>query len=124
VLLEDRSAGSTEEAGSIGGAIAREGARVFLAGRTQATLDVIFNESRSAGGKAETAPVDALDEESVDRHADTVAAEGGIDISLNLIAHPYTHGVPFHEMEPNDFLAPVEVACGRPSSPLARRPAG
>jgi 3-oxoacyl-[acyl-carrier protein] reductase len=113
VLLEDRSAVIYGGGGSIGGAIARVRARgraLFLAGRTQATLDVIFNEIRSAGGKAETAPVDALDEESVDRHADTVAAEGGIDISLNLIAHPYTHGVPFHEMEPNDFLAPVEVA--------------
>jgi 3-oxoacyl-[acyl-carrier protein] reductase len=70
--------------------------RVFLAGRTQATRDAVANEIRSAGGEAETATVDALDEESVDRHADTVAAEGGIDISFNLIAHPYTHGVPFH----------------------------
>jgi 3-oxoacyl-[acyl-carrier protein] reductase len=114
VLLEDKNAVIYGGGGSIGGAIARvfarEGAQVFLAGRTQATLDAVADEIRSAGGKVETATVDALDEEAVDRHASAVAAEGGIDISFNLIAHPYTHGVPFHEMDAEDFLAPVEVA--------------
>ena len=101
--------------GSIGGAVARafgrEGARVFLAGRTRAKLEEVAEAIRAAGGVAETAEVDALDEQAVDRHADAVAAEaGGIDISFNLITHPYTHGTPMAEMAVEDFMAPVETA--------------
>ena len=115
MLLEDKNAIIYGGGGAIGGAVARafgrEGARVFLAGRTLATLDAVAEEIGSAGGAAETAQVDALDEEAVDRHADAVAAEaGGIDVSFNLIAHPYTHGTPLAEMAVGDFMAPVETA--------------
>jgi len=101
--------------GSIGGAVARafgrEGARVFLAGRTRAKLEAVAEAIRSAGGAAETAEVDALDENAVDEHADAVAADaGGIDVSFNLITHPHTHGIPLAEMAVDDFMAPVEVA--------------
>ena len=66
---------------------------------------------RAAGGAAETAQVDALDEHAVDAHADAVAAEAGaIDISFNLIAHPYTHGTPLAEMSVDDFMAPIDTA--------------
>jgi hypothetical protein len=47
--------------------------RVFLAGRTLATLDKVAGEIRAAGGVAETAQVDALDERAVDQHADAMA---------------------------------------------------
>ncbi len=115
MLLESKMAVIYGGGGSIGGAVARafaaEGARVFLAGRTPATLDAVAEEIRSAGGAAETAEVDALDEKSVDRHADAVAGEaGGIDISFNLIAHPYTHGTPLAEMDVDDFMAPIDTA--------------
>jgi NAD(P)-dependent dehydrogenase (short-subunit alcohol dehydrogenase family) len=115
MLLENKNAVIYGGAGAVGGAVARvfarEGARVFLAGRTLATLDAVAKEIRAAGGAAETAQVDALDEQAVDRHADAVAAEaGGIDVSFNLIAHPYTHGTPLAEMAVDDFIAPVEVA--------------
>jgi 3-oxoacyl-[acyl-carrier protein] reductase len=115
VLLEHKNAVIYGAGGSIGGAVARafgrEGARVFLAGRTRATLDEVAEAIRSAGGTAETAQVDALDEQAVDEHADAVAAEaGGIDISFNVIAHPYTHGTPLAEMAVGDFMAPVETA--------------
>ena len=101
--------------GSIGGAaaraFAREGARVFLAGRTRAKLEAVADEIRSAGGAAETAEVDALDENAVDAHADAVAADaGGIDISFNVITHPSTHGIPMAEIAVDDFMAPVETA--------------
>ena len=115
MLLEGKNAVIYGGGGSIGGAVARafarEGARVFLTGRTAAKLDEVAEQIRSAGGAAETAQVDAFDEQAVDRHADQVAAEaGGIDISFNLIAHPYTHGVPLAEMAVDDFMAPVEAA--------------
>jgi len=115
MLLEDRNAIVYGGGGAIGGAVsrafAREGARVFLAGRTRATLERVEGSIRAAGGSAESAEVDALDEEAVDRHADAVAAKGGgIDISFNLVAHPFTHGVPLAEMSVDDFMAPVETA--------------
>jgi len=115
MLLEGKIAVIYGGAGSIGGAVARafgrEGARLYLAGRTRASLEEVAGEIRSAGGAAETAEVDALDENSVDEHADAVAAEaGGIEISMNVISHPYTHGTPLAEMDVDDFMAPVEVA--------------
>jgi 3-oxoacyl-[acyl-carrier protein] reductase len=115
VLLERKNAVIYGAGGSIGGAVARafarEGARVFLAGRTRASLDEVAEAIRSAGGTAETAQVDALDEQAVDEHADAVAAEaGGIDISFNVITHPHTHGIPLAEMAVDDFMAPVETA--------------
>lgn len=115
MLLDNKSAVVYGGGGSIGGAVARafarEGARVFLAGRTRATLEEVAEAIRATGGAAETAEIDALDEQAVDRHADAVAAEaGGIDISFNLITHPHTHGTPLAEMAVDDFLAPLETA--------------
>ncbi len=115
MLLENRNAIIYGGGGSIGGAVARafvrEGARVHLAGRTLDSLERVAAEIRSAGGSAETAELDALDEQAVDRHADAVAGEaGGIDISFNLIGHPYTHGTPMADMAVDDFMAPVQTA--------------
>jgi 3-oxoacyl-[acyl-carrier protein] reductase len=115
VLLENNNAVIYGAGGSIGGpvarAFAREGARVFLAGRTEAKLRSVADDIRAAGWRAEAAVVDALDEEAVDRHADAVVAEAGsLDISFNLISHPYTHGIPLAEMAVDDFIAPVETA--------------
>jgi len=115
VLLEGKNAVIYGGGGSIGGAVARafarEGAKVHLAGRTKETLDAVADDIRAAGGEAHTAVVDALDERSVDAHANGVAAESGsLDISFNVITHPHTHQVRFQEMDVDDFLAPVEVA--------------
>ena len=66
MLLENKNAIIYGRGGSIGGATARafgrEGATVHLAGRTQESLDKVAAEIRSAGGAAEAAAVDALDE--------------------------------------------------------------
>jgi 3-oxoacyl-[acyl-carrier protein] reductase len=114
VLLEGKNAVVYGGGGSIGGAVARafarEGARVFLAGRTRAKLEQVAEEVRSAGGVAETAQVDALDEQSVDAHADAVAAAGGIDVSFNLISHGDVQGTPMAEMEVEDYLRRVGTA--------------
>jgi 3-oxoacyl-[acyl-carrier protein] reductase len=115
MLLENKNAVIYGAGGAIGGAVARvfahEGARVFLAGRTLTTLDEVAEEIRSAGGVAETAQVDALDETTVDEHADAVAASaGGIDISFNLISVGDVQGTPLAEMELEDFERPVVTA--------------
>jgi len=115
VLLERKTAVIYGGGGSIGGAVARafarEGARVQLAGRTLESLESVAEEIRSAGGVAETAQVDALDERAIDEHADAVAAEaGGIDISLNVVTHPSAHGKPLAEMALEDFTREVLTA--------------
>ena len=65
MLLEHKNAVIYGGAGSVGGAVARafarEGARVFLAGRTLATLDEVAEEIVASGGVAEAAQVDALE---------------------------------------------------------------
>jgi len=76
MLLEDKVAVIYGAGGSIGGAVAwafaREGARVFLAGRTMAQLDKVADEIRRNGGAADTAVVDALDERAVDEYVNAV----------------------------------------------------
>jgi NAD(P)-dependent dehydrogenase (short-subunit alcohol dehydrogenase family) len=115
MLLENKRAVIYGGGGSVGGAVARafarEGAHVFLAGRTLATLEEVAEEIRSAGGVAETAEVDALDEEAVEKHADAVAGKaGGIDILFNAIGVQDVQGKPLHEMSLEDFARPITVA--------------
>jgi 3-oxoacyl-[acyl-carrier protein] reductase len=114
VLLEGRNAVIYGGGGSIGGAVARalarEGATVHLAGRTQAKLDAVADAVRAAGGRAETAIVDALDEQAVDAHADRLVADhGSIDISMSLISQQDVQGTPLVEMNVDDFMRPVDV---------------
>ena len=56
--------------GGIGGGVARtfarDGAKVFLVGRTQERLDALVKEIASEGGSAEGAVFDALDEQAVE----------------------------------------------------------
>jgi 3-oxoacyl-[acyl-carrier protein] reductase len=115
MLLEDKNAVIYGAGGSIGRAVARafarEGAKVYLAGRTLESLEEVAQEIRSAGGVAETAQVDAMDEWAVDEHADAVAASaGGIDVSFNLISYGDVQGTPLAEMPLEDFERPVMSA--------------
>jgi 3-oxoacyl-[acyl-carrier protein] reductase len=112
MLLQDKTAVIYGGGGAIGGAaaraFAREGARVFLAGRTLATLERVANEIVTAGGRAETAEVDALNEGAVDEHADVVAASTGrIDIALNAIGIPHVQGTPFAALSAEDYAHPI-----------------
>jgi NAD(P)-dependent dehydrogenase (short-subunit alcohol dehydrogenase family) len=108
VLLRDKNAVIYGGGGAIGGAVARafarEGARVFLAGRTAAKLEKVAGEIRAGGGRAETAEVDALDEKAVNRHADAVVATAGsIDVALNAVGIPHVQGPPFAEVSVEDY---------------------
>ena len=114
MLLEGKNAVVYGGGGKIGGAVARafarEGATVHLVGRTAAPLDVVAGEIRAAGGAAETATLDALDEAAVGAHADAVAARGGsLDISMNLISQQDVQGTPLAEMSLDDFERPVHT---------------
>jgi 3-oxoacyl-[acyl-carrier protein] reductase len=115
MLLENKNAVIYGAGGAIGSAVARafsrEGAKVHLAGRTLESLEEVAEEIRSAGGVAETAQVDALDEQAVDEHAEAVAASsGGIDVSFNLISLGDVQGTPLAQMPLEDFERPIMTA--------------
>ncbi len=114
MLLKNKVAVIYGAGGSIGGAVtrafAREGARVFLAGRTKAKLDKVADEIRANGGVAETAVVDALDERAVDEYVDAVVEQAGsLDISFNLISYGDVQK-PLMEITVEDFAQPITIA--------------
>jgi len=114
MLLENKVAVIYGAGGPIGGAVARaftrEGARVYLAGRTKAKLDKVAGEIRSNGGAAETAVVDATDEQAVDAFVDAVVEQAGsIDISFNLIGYGDVQE-PLTEISVEDFVQPITTA--------------
>ena len=116
MLLENKNAIVYGAAGAIGAAVARafarDGARVFLAGRTLATLEEVAADIRAHGGMAEAAPVDAMDKAAVDAHADrVVAAAGSIDVSFNAVAVSVVQGVALTEISVEDFMAPITGLC-------------
>jgi NAD(P)-dependent dehydrogenase (short-subunit alcohol dehydrogenase family) len=111
MLLENKVAIIYGAGGPVGGAVAsafgREGARVFLAGRTRAKLDKVADEIRSKGGLAEVAVVDALDERAVDEFVDAAVKQvGQVDISFNLISYGDVQK-PLAEISTEDFLQPI-----------------
>jgi NAD(P)-dependent dehydrogenase (short-subunit alcohol dehydrogenase family) len=114
VLLENKTALIYGAGGAIGGAVARrfarEGAKVFLAGRTLASVEAVAKEIAAEGGFAEAAQVDAVDETSVERHVAAVAEGAGrIDISFNAIGVPQAglQGKPLVELAPDKFALPI-----------------
>jgi NAD(P)-dependent dehydrogenase (short-subunit alcohol dehydrogenase family) len=111
-LLENKTAIVYGAGGSIGGgvarAFAREGASVFLVGRTHATLEAVAAEIKAEGGMAETAVVDALDERAVDEQvAHAVASSGHVDVSFNLISRGDVQQIPLVDMTTADLLRAV-----------------
>ncbi len=94
--------------GGVARAFAREEAKVFLAGRTREPLEAVAGEITSAGGYAEAAVLDALDERAVDEHVREVAARtGGVDVSFNLISRGDVQGTPLVQMAADDVLRAV-----------------
>ncbi|MGH8860400.1 MAG: SDR family NAD(P)-dependent oxidoreductase [Jatrophihabitantaceae bacterium] len=94
---------------AVGAAFARDGARVHLVGRTQDRLDLAARAITDAGGSAEVAVLDALDEAAVDAHVGTVAERcGSVDVSLNLITSGDVQGVALVDMTSDDLLRAVD----------------
>src|SRR6266581_4474533 len=114
MMLKDKVAVIYGAGGAIGGAVARafaqEGAKLFLTGRHLAPVEVVAKEVASAGGSAEAAAVDVLDEQAVDKHLQSVIDTAGrVDISFSAvgIAEANILGVPLVELDVEQFLLPI-----------------
>ena len=113
-MLKDKVAVIYGAGGAIGGSVAcafaREGATLFLTGRRRVLVETVAKDVASAGGSAEAAEVDALDEQAVDEHLQSVIDKAGrVDISFNAVGIPDTKilGVPLVELDVEQFSLPV-----------------
>ncbi len=113
MLLQDKVAVIYGAGGAIGGAVARafarEGGTLFLAGRHRGPVEVVGKEIAAAGGSADVAEVDALDEKAVDNHLRSVIDKAGrLDISFNAVGipNPKTRA-PLVELDLEQFFLPI-----------------
>ena len=113
MMLQNKVAVIYGAGGAIGGAVARafarEGARLFLTGRHRSPVEAVAKEVDSAGGSAEAAEVDALDEPAVDQHLQSVLDQAGrVDISFNALGIPNPKiRVPLVELDVEQFSLPI-----------------
>ncbi len=112
MLLEGKKAVVYGGGGSVGGAaaraFAREGADVFLAGRTREPLDKVASDIEEMGARVEVAELDALDEQAVRKHLDDlVDGAGSVDVSFNAISLRDVQLIPLAEMSQDDFMRPI-----------------
>jgi NAD(P)-dependent dehydrogenase (short-subunit alcohol dehydrogenase family) len=110
MMLKDKVAVIYGAGGAIGSAVARayapEGANLFLTGRHSAPVEAVAEEIVAASGSAEAAEVDALDEQAVDKHLQSVIDKAGrVDISFNAVGIPDATilGVPLVELDVEQF---------------------
>jgi 3-oxoacyl-[acyl-carrier protein] reductase len=113
MLLKDKNAVVYGAGGHIGSAVARafarDGATVYLAGRTLAKLEPVVQAISGAGGKTEAAQVDALDSQAIEQHLDAIVKQAGrIDISFNAVwIRGDLQGTPLLQMPCENFTTPV-----------------
>jgi NAD(P)-dependent dehydrogenase (short-subunit alcohol dehydrogenase family) len=114
MLLENNTAVIYGAGGAIGGAVARafasEGAKLFLTGHKLAPVEAVAQDIVAAGGSAEAAEVDALAEQAVEKHLQSVIDMAGrLDISFNAVGIPDAKilGVPLVELDVEQFSLPI-----------------
>ena len=77
--------------GTVARTFARDGARVFLTGRTLAKVQAVANDSSATGTSVDAGQFDALNEEAIENHLDAVVKmTGQIDISFNAVGFEET----------------------------------
>ena len=114
-LLAGKRAVIYGAAGAMGSAVARayarEGAQVFLAGRTLERVQALAEELTRSGASATAAGFDALDRSAVEKHLDeVVGSAGGVDISFNLIGLGGDQGQPLASMTQAGFAVAIDNA--------------
>src|SRR5262245_63875330 len=114
MLLKNKNAVIYGAGGAIGSTVAKpfakEGAKVFLTGRNLASVSATAKDIVAAGGAAEAAQVDALDERAVEEHITSVVKKAGtIDVSFNAIGipQPGIQGKALAALAVESFIAPM-----------------
>ena len=101
--------------GTIGAAVAKEfaaeGAEVFLSGRTKSNVEKVAKQITTAGGRAQTVVVDALDDAAVNHYMDGIVKQTGrIDVVFNAIGplvKEYGSGKPAVDLSVEEFVVPL-----------------
>ena len=101
-------------AGAVGTTVAKSfathGAQVYLVGRTLTRLETVAKQIAARGETIEIAEVDAINEDAVERHLESVIRKSGrIDISFNATGLPQTgyQGTALIELSLKNFLHPI-----------------
>jgi NAD(P)-dependent dehydrogenase (short-subunit alcohol dehydrogenase family) len=115
MLLQNKTAVIYGAGGSLGtsvaGALAAAGAKVFLTGRHLASVQKTAEAIVAAGGIAEAAEVNALDEKAVDNHLHYLLQQSGsVDISFNAIGLQDVQNIPLVLMSLAEFTRPIQIA--------------
>lgn len=111
-LLQQKNAVIYGAGGSLGGAVAKAlaaaGARVFLTGHKAESVEMVAKAICAAGGSAETAVVDGMNEEAVKAHIDQMQEKiGTVDISFNAVGVDVIQDMPLIQLAAADFVEPV-----------------
>ena len=114
-VLQDKIAVVFGAGGSVGAAVAKEfaaeGARVFLAGRTKAGLEVVAKQIAAHGGDAQTAVVDTFEDATVNECLDGIVRQTGkIDIVLDAagpLAKDYGNWKSAVDLSIDEFMVPL-----------------
>lgn len=114
-VLQKKAAVVFGAGGSIGAAVAKEfaaeGALVFLAGRTKASLEAVAKNITASGGQARTAVIDAFDDAGVNQYIEGVVKQvGRIDIVLDASgprAKEYGNGKNAVDLSIDEFMVPL-----------------
>lgn len=116
-LLHEKRAVVFGGGGSIGAAVAKElaseGAEVFLAGRTAASVEAVAKQIEADGGQAHAGVVDALDAAAVAEYVESIVQQtGGLDIEFNATgprASEYANGKQAVDLPVDEFMVPVNT---------------
>jgi 3-oxoacyl-[acyl-carrier protein] reductase len=114
-LLQGKNAVIFGAAGSIGAAVAKEfashGAKLFLAGRTKATLDSLAQQITAKGGEVRTAVIDVLEDAGVDEYIGAIVKEvGKLDIVIDVsgpLASEYGNTKNAVDLAVEEFMVPL-----------------
>ena len=114
-ILKGKNAVVFGAGGSIGAAVAKEfaaeGAEVFLAGRTKATVEEVAKEIVATGGRAQTVAIDSTDDAAVNQFIDNIVKEAGkIDIAIDFagpLAKEYGNGRMAVDLPIEEFMVPL-----------------
>jgi len=116
MLLKDKVIVVYGAGGGVGGAVAkafaREGAKLFLTGRRLGPVEEVAQAITAAGGSAESAALDAVDERGILEHLDGIVSKAGrVDVSFNAVGvqDNLLVGVPLTELALEHFMTPIQT---------------